>query len=82
MAERNFFEVVNKIMLVAPQRLAELLERKAPYWAPESRWENLSAYVNLHVRPDSKDISSLVIYSELLGIDVKEMKERFEAEGV
>lgn len=80
MASRNFEDVYKNILAIAPEDLAKDLQEKKPNWAPESMWDRLAEYVNLHIRPNSRDAVAIAIYSELCGVGYAEIKALFEGE--
>ena len=78
---RDFTKVCDNIIAVAPEKLAEELEKKAVFWAPEIRWYNLTKYVHMYVDPDSSDPQSIAVYAELCELSLSEMKSKFQKDG-
>ena len=74
--ERNFTNVVESIMKVAPQELKDALDKSVGYWAPEIVWVKLSEYVNRYVEPSSSDETSVAVYAILCNCSKEEMRER------
>ena len=80
--EREFHEVLKKVMKVAPKELKDYLVNSVPFWAPEARWLNLSRAVNRMVRASSNDRKAIALYAILCDCSKREMKRRFKRDGV
>ena len=82
MKAREFMDVYNSILRVAPRELANELKHAMPFWAPEVVWYQPSLYVNKYVRPSSRDSTAIAVYAILLDKTPAETKELFERDGL
>ena len=80
MAKRNFHEVYNNIMEIAPEELKTAL--KDSFFPREGSWYLLTMYLNRFLPPSSTDQNTLAIYAQLFDCSIEELKEQFEKQGV
>ena len=78
---RRFSDVLAAVKKEAPQELKDYLDKSAGFWAPEIVWERLTEAVQRFVVPDSKNLVSVKVYSELSGLSTEEIEKIFVADG-
>ena len=75
---RNPGKVLKKLQRLGTPELREALRRELSFAAPEQSWEIMSACVNAHVTPSSKNARSVAVYAALCGCNWWEMRRRFK----
>ena len=78
---RIFSQVLKKIYELLPEDLANKLNEKSKYWAPELCWNMLSQFLNDNITPSASDENSVRIYAVLCNMTEKEMREAFRVNG-
>lgn len=79
---RNPGKVLKKIQRMGFPELNEALSRELRFCAPEQSWEIMSACVNAHVPPSSKNARSVAVYATLCGCSRWVMRRRFRKQGL
>ena len=79
--ERRPIEVAQNILAIAPEETEKKIRNMLTYAAPERILYDLSEIVQEDIKPRSNDPVSVVIYAELCGVSLAEMKRRFKERG-